>query len=128
MLRRPTRSTRTDTRVPYTTLFRSRHTGFEATSSDAEAFLPAAYSCFGKRDPLVGFPGSKVGRDHIPYQRQAERPFGLHGCQILRAGCFRKVAHPTPEIEFESRDADADRVTGIGDCTCFGNAKRGAQI
>src|SRR3546814_1035558 len=73
MIRRPPRSTRTDTLFPYTTLFRS---------------------------------------GHIPYQRQAERPFGLHGCQILRAGCFRKVAHPTPEIEFESRDADADSVTG----------------
>src|SRR3546814_15029097 len=99
MIRRPPRSTRTDTLCPYTTRFRS----------------------------LVGFPGSKVGRGHIPYQRQAERPFGLHGCQILRAGCFRKVAHPTPEIEFESRDADADSVTGVGDRTCFGHATRGAR-
>src|SRR3546814_10219671 len=88
MIRRPPRSTRTDTLFPYTTLFRS---------------------------------------GHIPYQRQAEHPFGLHGCQILRAGCFRKVAHPTPEIEFESRDADADSVTGVGDRTCFGNANRGAR-
>src|SRR3546814_18723167 len=86
MIRRPPRSTRTDTLFPYTTLFRS---------------------------------------GHIPYQRQAERPFGLHGCQILRAGCFSKVAHPTPEIEFESRDADADSVTGVGDRTCFGNATSG---
>src|SRR3546814_1847382 len=102
---------------------RRRHTRCALVTGVQTCALPisAAYSCFGKRDPLVGFPGSKVGRGHIPYQRQAERPFGLHGCQILRAGCFRKVAHPTPEIEFESRDADADSVTGVGDRTCFGN-------
>src|SRR3546814_1511166 len=54
MIRRPPRSTRTDTLFPYTTLFRS----------------------------------------------------------ILRARCVRKVAHPAPEIELESCDANADRVAG----------------
>src|SRR3546814_20541976 len=31
---------------------------------------------------------------------------------ILRARCVRKVAHPAPEIELESCDANADRVAG----------------
>src|SRR3546814_9725239 len=42
----------------------------------------------------------------------------------LRARCVRKVAHPAPEIELESCDANADRVAGIGDRTHFGNANR----
>src|SRR3546814_1314277 len=54
------------------------HPGFKATLGYAEAFLPAAYRSFGKGDPLVGFPGSKIGRGHIPDQREAERPFSLH--------------------------------------------------
>src|SRR3546814_16184771 len=53
------------------------HPGFKATLGYAEAFLPAAYRSFGKGDPLVGFPGSKIGRGHIPDQREAERPFSL---------------------------------------------------
>src|SRR3546814_18468282 len=88
------------------------HPGFKATLGYAEAFLPAAYRSFGKGDPLVGFPGSKIGRGHIPDQREAERPFSLHGCSILRARCVRKVAHPAPEIELESCAANADRVSG----------------
>src|SRR3546814_5642566 len=35
MIRRPPRSTRTDTLFPYTTLFRSRHAGAEAVVSGA---------------------------------------------------------------------------------------------
>src|SRR3546814_15449603 len=42
----------------------------------------------------------------------------------MRARCVRKVAHPAPEIELESCDANADRVAGIGDRTHFGNANR----
>src|SRR3546814_7840228 len=40
---------------------------------------------------------------------------GVQTCALpilLRARCVRKVAHPAPEIELESCDANADRVAG----------------
>src|SRR3546814_13221449 len=42
MIRRPPRSTRTDTRFPYTTLFRSRPTECEGQSEDVGADGPAS--------------------------------------------------------------------------------------
>src|SRR3546814_15938445 len=42
MIRRPPRSTRTDTLFPYTTLFRSRHEQFVEALTSATGFL---YSC-----------------------------------------------------------------------------------
>src|SRR3546814_9354067 len=47
MLRRPPRSTRTDTLFPYTTLFRSDGRGTELRDRRVEGFLPAA----GDDDP-----------------------------------------------------------------------------
>src|SRR3546814_1555549 len=42
MIRRPPRSTRTDTLFPYTTLFRSQHDDFAAPNTLARAFVPSA--------------------------------------------------------------------------------------
>src|SRR3546814_16055813 len=46
MIRRPPRSTRTDTLVPYTTLFRSQR-----------GAVPAVATPHHRRPPLVAFPG-----------------------------------------------------------------------
>src|SRR3546814_20627587 len=87
--------------------------GFKATLGYAEAFLPAAYRSFGKGDPLVGFPGSKIGRGHLPDQREAERPLSLHGCLILRDSCVRKVATPATDITPEPCTAYAHRAASF---------------
>src|SRR3546814_17609152 len=42
MIRRPPRSTRTDTLFPYTTLFRAQHDDFAAPNTLARAFVPSA--------------------------------------------------------------------------------------
>src|SRR3546814_1925864 len=39
MIRRPPRSTRTDTLLPYTTLFRSRETGARTPGRDARGYI-----------------------------------------------------------------------------------------
>src|SRR3546814_18218793 len=63
MIRRPPRSTRTDTRFPYTTLFRSRDrllaqhdaviVGREAAIGEEEAIAALAAQCFDHRDAGV---------------------------------------------------------------------------
>src|SRR3546814_18206880 len=48
MIRRPPRSTRTDTLFPYTTLFRSRHAKDDADSADTRARLDAVLALEGQ--------------------------------------------------------------------------------
>src|SRR3546814_5886549 len=48
MIRRPPRSTRTDTLFPYTTLFRSRHAKDDADSADTRARLDAVLALAGQ--------------------------------------------------------------------------------
>src|SRR3546814_2105258 len=56
MIRRPPRSTRTDTLFPYTTLFRSLRIG-GALSAVIRNQLPVAYGCDGQRVPEDIEPG-----------------------------------------------------------------------
>src|SRR3546814_14172552 len=57
MIRRPPRSTRTDTLFPYTTLFRSQCRLFRALSSSREPVTPSAFLAFRRlfsAAPLCG--------------------------------------------------------------------------
>src|SRR3546814_7880209 len=56
MIRRPPRSTRTDTLFPYTTLFRTLRIG-GALSAVIRNQLPVAYGCDGQRVPEDIEPG-----------------------------------------------------------------------
>src|SRR3546814_19862382 len=59
MIRRPPRSTRTDTLFPYTTLFRSSHRGVDQSRRSAHAvYYQALGTCvegFGTYDPDEGW-------------------------------------------------------------------------
>src|SRR3546814_6200872 len=51
MIRRPPRSTRTDTLFPYTTLFRSRHAAAHRGAALRQAHDPLDRTAAGQRDP-----------------------------------------------------------------------------
>src|SRR3546814_4448375 len=92
MIRRPPRSTRTDTLFPYTTLFRSR------PDRHAEAALVAARAAKGILEPRIG--GGVVD------QQPDQHPCQLSGMAVHRAGtggrslfagqrqCRRPAAYP----------------------------------
>src|SRR3546814_18564557 len=69
MIRRPPRSTRTDTLFPYTTLFRSHRAPYAAAlpqpledQGDADARKEQRGNA---RNPEVGPPEQKIGRAHV---------------------------------------------------------------
>src|SRR3546814_1338433 len=70
MIRRPPRSTRTDTLFPYTTLFRSPAIGLDDRPADREAQAHAiGLRADEGREQLVGdlrrYPGAGVGHDDL---------------------------------------------------------------
>src|SRR3546814_6558732 len=90
MIRRPPRSTRTDTLFPYTTLFRSPEHGFECgegSQVDERLPFPATTKRLFLRDPVVDLQGEhivllvdvgeliarEVDRVRIEYPRAAEQ-------------------------------------------------------
>src|SRR3546814_1002515 len=99
MTRRPPRSTRTDTRLPYTTLFRSRVDDYEvhlAAVAPARDVQRKARDAAILHHHIVGVPALRpIERGPLPivgvkdYDR---RPFagGLHG-EGRRDGRFRQI-------------------------------------
>src|SRR3546814_1693051 len=63
MIRRPPRSTRTDTLFPYTTLFRSGARAVAALSSPA-VFIPASVRPARHREPSTGVVGPPRSEEH----------------------------------------------------------------
>src|SRR3546814_9832160 len=100
MIRRPPRSTRTDTLFPYTTLFRS--------PAAARGGLDQHRIADCARDPLglVDIADRAVGTRH---QRQAERARGVLG--------FHLVAH---DADMLGLGADEDQVVRFDDLGEFG--------
>src|SRR3546814_10530449 len=88
MIRRPPRSTRTDTLFPYTTLFRSRFLAVLRVDDDfADAFgdRDQAIAANAARAPYLKFPGAKLG----------------HGNGFLEA--FREAQHVAGWLAAEDR-------------------------
>src|SRR3546814_10223621 len=90
MIRRPPRSTRTDTLFPYTTLFRSPR---QAESGVASAFV-SGDPCGNRRvdsdpsaHPLAGFRGNAAPRA------------SLHLCSAARAACPCRSEEHTYELQ-----------------------------
>src|SRR3546814_20386036 len=79
MIRRPPRSTRPDTLLPYTTLFRSAgHAGV--------AFRPADDEAPGRIDQDPRLVVDTARRDRLPHDRLDDRP------DLVAAGAFAMVA------------------------------------
>src|SRR3546814_16452790 len=101
MIRRPPRSTRTDTLFPYTTLFRSVRAGGAgsgggvAAGGDGGAVLVCDRCAAGERDARGcgwGCSGVGTGRGYASAEAGATADFGgAVGWQVVR--CFRA---PTP--------------------------------
>src|SRR3546814_2884212 len=86
MIRRPPRSTRTDTLFPYTTLFRSAHErrdeGAARDPGDREGTGRAEE---GRSEAGCG-PGKGVGAAMSPSPRAAPKPHGTHARRHSREG------------------------------------------
>src|SRR3546814_11102126 len=82
MIRRPPRSTRTDTLFPYTTLFRSPPHGF-ATGRNSGRYRPAPLHAITL--PLFAIAGPRIPSQVAPHKKRGARR------QIGRASCRERV-------------------------------------
>src|SRR3546814_2521268 len=89
MIRRPPRSTRTDTLFPYTTLFRSPATSHPTTSCSAPR--PLVRSCL--TEPLARRPQEQLGE-----RRQVEAEVGYAPCRAPGVEDCRSEEH-TSELQ-----------------------------
>src|SRR3546814_20277120 len=105
MIRRPPRSTRTDTLFPYTTLFRSAHErrdeGAARDPGDREGTGRAEE---GRSEPGCG-PGKGVGAAMSPSPRAAPKPHGTHARRHYRAGGNPVALH---SVAWQSREFTAE--------------------
>src|SRR3546814_18983229 len=95
MIRRPPRSTRTDTLFPYPTLFRSDLLRRDATALRADVVLVAHHGSSDSSDP--GFVAA-TGAEHA----------------LVSAGHGNRFGHPKPDVVARWRQAGA-RVHGTAD-------------
>src|SRR3546814_5020377 len=104
MIRRPPRSTRTDTLFPYTTLFRSphgprrrgvSHLHAEPGRPDGRALPPAAQRCAGARDLHRRTP--VAGRRPFVSRRSEEHTSELQSLMRISYAvfCLKKKTQPT---------------------------------
>src|SRR3546814_1229062 len=94
MIRRPPRSTRTDTLFPYTTLFRSLHLLHDAASAEKGADLP---------QPGGRSPGRRISHHSVEDRNRIGRAF--------RQGVSQRHANPPP---LPSRAAYRFHLPGAG--------------
>src|SRR3546814_10422259 len=88
MIRRPPRSTRTDTLFPYTTLFRSHH-----EQTDIFVGLEA-------NDQLVGLQGAAaLGEHRMRHRLELDEDFGLPRGQALAGAQVEGHALPAPIVD-----------------------------
>src|SRR3546814_5298862 len=123
MLRRPPRSTRTDTLFPYTTLFRSGH-------ADDDAFPPAAMTAFergahhlriaGRVEAVVGAAVRHLqdpGNGLLPRQTPAvdEMSHAEPAAPLLPVGVDVDADDPVRADHLRAlADVEADAAQGIG--------------
>src|SRR3546814_20599438 len=99
MIRRPPRSTRTDTLFPYTTLFRSRHTALRQPGRSLSRGLPpsrwlalSSKADRGKRRPFRRHPDVVVSlRANPPSEQTLSVPHLGVSMKIGRASCRERV-------------------------------------
>src|SRR3546814_4846189 len=104
MIRRPPRSTRTDTLFPYTTLFRSAHERRdEGAARDPGVREGTGRAEEGRSEPGCG-PGKGVGAAMSPSPRAAPKPHGTHARRHSREGGNPVALH---SVEWKSREFTA---------------------
>src|SRR3546814_3147687 len=93
MIRRPPRSTRTDTLFPYTTLFRSLETAVEAVHQIAqvEGFLE-----------ILGDRGRRFAEHRIEVTQDVETFFGGGRCGSVEVAAARKLRSEEHTSELQS--------------------------
>src|SRR3546814_3889192 len=82
MIRRPPRSTRTDTLFPYTTLFRSRHLGPGGAAGGSQAALASSQQPPGERPQVSGAAACPSGRVRFPVRRASARRSEEHTSEL----------------------------------------------
>src|SRR3546814_2061773 len=95
MIRRPPRSTRTDTLFPYTTLFRS-----------------VAGNRAGEVGEVIGADADDHREDHDLDPRTddvAQHPFGEERCAVPQCERHKDEAGEARELELQYRDEELDR-------------------
>src|SRR3546814_15237158 len=113
MIRRPPRSTRTDTLLPYTTLFRSRARAFFGGGSDralmplepANAVLERTRNLRLQTDAFEARPGGTLAFAHV-------------GLDIVRRGIGEQSQHAA--MRWHRKDVDIARIAllEIGRASC----------
>src|SRR6056297_2402598 len=110
MIRRPPRSTRTDTLFPYTTLFRSAQ-GVAGRKLDQEAVLrvdPGGPAVLGRRGGLLRGPGGRIGRED---RARGEQEAGQNERDGARGPRLERGAH-APSIRATGRGGQGGAAAG----------------
>src|SRR3546814_16059794 len=104
MIRRPARSTRTDTLFPYTTLFRSRLRGRVACTATGRMPRPAGHAGISAgREGRASVPGGRRRGGTVVRPRLGGRPVRTSRHTRFRAG-----------IHLGGRDGDVPRRLAVG--------------
>src|SRR3546814_8011587 len=116
MIRRPPRSTRTDTLFPYTTLFRSRHAKDDADSADTRARLDAVLALEGQLSRPAELLSSGYGLPQRA-EREALAAQAAQRAQRLREQgqrLHRDARSLLPRRQREALDAIAANIALLG--------------
>src|SRR3546814_7054350 len=92
MIRRPPRSTRTDTLFPYTTLFRSHVRIATLCMKPGREDTAIVLDLFGRQHYGAGAVAEQhAGRPILPVEDAAERLAAYHQCKVRRAGAQHRI-------------------------------------
>src|SRR3546814_12195157 len=100
MIRRPPRSTRTDTLFPYTTLFRSHKARLHAPSGDVQIFRLNIQRIAGNADLFLCKPRLNIVDRHLRNAGRAHIGEVIIGRRLIRAGGFDRAADATEAVNF----------------------------
>src|SRR3546814_20172569 len=81
MIRRPPRSTRTATRLPYTTLFRALVRGAEVVDTGEPIMMPVGPECLGRILNVIGEPVDERG----PVNAKVKSPIHKDAPEFVRS-------------------------------------------
>src|SRR3546814_18583912 len=98
MLRRPTRSTRTDTLFPYTTLFRSSDASVAPQLCKLQPLVAAFQRAHRQRDSFIQRPQRQIGGGDVGDQRDSKGALALDGSEVACASGVAQAADAAPEI------------------------------
>src|SRR3546814_14824466 len=139
MIRRPPRSTRTDTLLPYTTLFRSRSRPADAAGRDRRRLLESFQPAAGRLDLRAGNPsiwGNLVmTTTHIEYlfdfgspnsylvtrvipEIEASEPVIFDHIPVLLGGIFKATGNRSPADAFAGITAKQIGRAACGERVC----------